>query len=185
MFNVKCSWDALLGERNCFCVWSFWCSELCSVDQTVTVQRGSVLDVRSPDNVVPGVFSLYTLPKNTTWCWLILTCIYWVYAFIFCHNNLPVTLKWWHLLILSSPHAPVCRRVTMRFGKSGSSISPAGPITAFPATPQACWASSARSSSSILQTQDPSWYTAGVLLSKPLLHLFLRSLSHSSYIDVL
>ncbi len=33
-------------ERNCFCVWSFWCSELCSVDQTVTVQRGSVLDER-------------------------------------------------------------------------------------------------------------------------------------------
>ncbi len=35
-----------LREENCFCVWSFWCSELCSVDQTVTVQRGSVLDVR-------------------------------------------------------------------------------------------------------------------------------------------
>ncbi len=32
--------------RNWFCVWSFWCSELCSVDQTVTVHRGSVLDVR-------------------------------------------------------------------------------------------------------------------------------------------
>ncbi len=33
----------LLEGRNCFCVWLFWCSELCSVDQTVTVQRGSVL----------------------------------------------------------------------------------------------------------------------------------------------
>ncbi len=42
-FNVKCSWDGLLGERNCFCVWSFWCSEFWSVDQTVTVQRVSVL----------------------------------------------------------------------------------------------------------------------------------------------
>ncbi len=43
-FNVKCSWDGLLEGRNCSCVWSFWCSVLCSVDQTVTVQRGSVLD---------------------------------------------------------------------------------------------------------------------------------------------
>ncbi len=41
--------DGLLGGRNCSCVWSFWCSELCSVDQTVTVQRGSVLDVRGPE----------------------------------------------------------------------------------------------------------------------------------------
>ncbi len=48
-FNVRCSWDGLLGERNCSCVWSFWCSELCSVNQTVTVQRGSVLDVRGPE----------------------------------------------------------------------------------------------------------------------------------------
>ncbi len=40
---VKCSWDGLLEGRNCSCVWPFWCSELCSVDQTVTVQRGSVL----------------------------------------------------------------------------------------------------------------------------------------------
>ncbi len=46
VFNVKCSWDGLLGQRNCFCVWLFWCSGLCSVDQTVTVQRGSVLDMR-------------------------------------------------------------------------------------------------------------------------------------------
>ncbi len=49
MFNVKCSWDGLLGGRNCSCVWSFWCSELCSVDQTVTVQRENVLDVRGPE----------------------------------------------------------------------------------------------------------------------------------------
>ncbi len=34
MFNVKCSWDVLPEGRNCFCVWSFWCSQLCSVDQT-------------------------------------------------------------------------------------------------------------------------------------------------------
>ncbi len=39
-FNVKCSWDGLLEGRNCSCVWSFWCSELCSVHQTVTVLRG-------------------------------------------------------------------------------------------------------------------------------------------------
>ncbi len=38
-FNVKCSWDGLLEGGNCSCVWSFWCSELCSVDQTLTVQR--------------------------------------------------------------------------------------------------------------------------------------------------
>ncbi len=48
-FNVKCSWDGLPEGRNCSCVWSFWCSELCSVDQTVTVQRGSVLNVRGPE----------------------------------------------------------------------------------------------------------------------------------------
>ncbi len=48
-FNVKCPWDGLLGERNGFCVWSFWCSDLCSVDQTVIVKRGSVLDVRCPE----------------------------------------------------------------------------------------------------------------------------------------
>ncbi len=35
--------------RNCFCVWSFWCSELCSVDQMGAVQRGGVLDVRGPE----------------------------------------------------------------------------------------------------------------------------------------
>ncbi len=45
-FNVKCSWDGLPEGRNCSCVWSLWCSELCSVDQTVTVQRGCVVDVR-------------------------------------------------------------------------------------------------------------------------------------------
>ncbi len=37
------------GRKRCSCVWSFWCSELCSVDQMVTVQRGSVLDVRGPE----------------------------------------------------------------------------------------------------------------------------------------
>ncbi len=33
-FNVSCSWDGLRERRNCFCVWSFWYSELCSVDQS-------------------------------------------------------------------------------------------------------------------------------------------------------
>ncbi len=46
---VKCSWDGLLEGRNRFCVWSFWCSELCSADQKVIVKRGSVLDVRGPE----------------------------------------------------------------------------------------------------------------------------------------
>ncbi len=41
--------DGLPEGINCFCVWPFWCSELCSVDQTATVQRGSVLDVRGPE----------------------------------------------------------------------------------------------------------------------------------------
>ncbi|KTF83977.1 hypothetical protein cypCar_00039458 [Cyprinus carpio] len=66
------------------------------------------------------------------------------------------------------------RRVTMRFEKSGSSISPAGLIMVFPATPQACWASSARSSSSILQTQDPSWYTAVLVLEEQAASLQMR-----------
>ncbi len=30
---VWCSWDGLPEGRNCSCVWSFWCSELCSIDQ--------------------------------------------------------------------------------------------------------------------------------------------------------
>ncbi len=47
-FNVKCSWDGKLGGRNCSCAWSFWCSELCNIDQTVTVQRGSVLGAVPP-----------------------------------------------------------------------------------------------------------------------------------------
>ncbi len=29
---MSCSWDGLLGERNCFCVWSFWCAGLCRLD---------------------------------------------------------------------------------------------------------------------------------------------------------
>ncbi len=33
----------------CSCAWPFWCSEFCSIDQTITVQRGSVLDVRGPE----------------------------------------------------------------------------------------------------------------------------------------
>ncbi len=41
---VNCSWDGLLEGRNCSCAWS-----LCSVDQKVTVQSGSVLDVRGPE----------------------------------------------------------------------------------------------------------------------------------------
>ncbi len=38
MFHVivKCSWDGLPEGRNCSCVWSFWCSELSSIDKTAT-----------------------------------------------------------------------------------------------------------------------------------------------------
>ncbi len=52
---VSCSWDGLLEGRNCSCVWTFWCSDLCSLDQTVTVQRGSVLDVRGPEGFLGTV----------------------------------------------------------------------------------------------------------------------------------
>ncbi len=62
---VKCSWDGLPKGRNCFCVWSFWCSELCSVDQMVTVQRGSV-DVRGPEWFCQPFCSLWisTVPRE-------------------------------------------------------------------------------------------------------------------------
>ncbi len=56
---VKCSWDGLLEGRNCACAWPFWCSELCSVDQTVTVQRGSVLYVRGPEWIFQPFCSLW------------------------------------------------------------------------------------------------------------------------------
>ncbi len=64
-FNVNCSWDGLLEGRNCFCVWSFWCSELCSVDQTVTVQRRSVLDVRGSRVILPALN--LTLDEYGSW----------------------------------------------------------------------------------------------------------------------
>ncbi len=47
-----------LGKK-CFFVWSFWCSELCSVDQTVIVSRGSVLDVRGPEEFCQHFWSLW------------------------------------------------------------------------------------------------------------------------------
>ncbi len=62
MFNVKCSWDGLLEGRNRSCVWSFWCSELWSVDQTVTVQRGRVLDVRVQSEAL-----MLTLDEYSYW----------------------------------------------------------------------------------------------------------------------
>ncbi len=51
--------------RNCSCVWSFWCSELCSVDQTVTVQRGSVLDVKGSRVILPAL--LLPLDEYSSW----------------------------------------------------------------------------------------------------------------------
>ncbi len=65
-FIVKCSWDGLPEGNNCSCVWSFWCSELCSVDQMVTVQRGSVLDVRGPEWFCQRSLSRVIL-KETWW----------------------------------------------------------------------------------------------------------------------
>ncbi len=61
-FNVKCSWDGLPEANwNCSCVWSFWCSELCSVDQTVyswcTVS--TLLDARGPEWFCQPFFSLW------------------------------------------------------------------------------------------------------------------------------
>ncbi len=38
-----------LGKETYVCVWPFWCSELCSVDQMVIVQRWSVLDEKRPE----------------------------------------------------------------------------------------------------------------------------------------
>ncbi len=63
-FYVKCSWDGLHEGRNCSCIWLFWCSELCIVDQTVTVQRRSVLDVRV-HVILPALF--LTLDEYSSW----------------------------------------------------------------------------------------------------------------------
>ncbi len=54
-------------EINCSCVWSFWCSELCNVDQTVTVQRESVLDVRCDGSRVILSALLLTLDEYSSW----------------------------------------------------------------------------------------------------------------------
>ncbi len=55
-FNVKCWWDGLLRERNWFCVWSFWCSELCSVDQTVIVQSRAATNDYCDNRLVDRLF---------------------------------------------------------------------------------------------------------------------------------
>ncbi len=56
-FNVKCSWDGLLGERNCFCVWPFWYSELCRADQCAGCEGSRV--------ILPAL--LLTLDKYSSW----------------------------------------------------------------------------------------------------------------------
>ncbi len=53
---VKCSWDGLPEGRNCSCVWSFWCSQLCSIDQNSSKREcsgceGSRDDVRGPEMI--------------------------------------------------------------------------------------------------------------------------------------
>ncbi len=60
---VKCSWDGLPEGRNCFCVWSFWCSELCSVDQMAIVQRGAGCE--GSRGILPAL--LLTLDKYSSW----------------------------------------------------------------------------------------------------------------------
>ncbi len=57
--NVQNSKNTIYNVDNyvCACLLSFCCSELCSVDQMVTVQRGSVLDVR----VQSDISSLFAL----------------------------------------------------------------------------------------------------------------------------
>ncbi len=49
-----------LREENCVCVWSFWCSELCSVDQTRECAgcEGSRV-------ILPAL--LFTLDKYSSW----------------------------------------------------------------------------------------------------------------------
>ncbi len=63
-FNVKCSWEGLPEERNCFCVWSFRCSELCSVDQAVAVQR-ECAGFEGSGVILPAL--LLTLDKYSSW----------------------------------------------------------------------------------------------------------------------
>lgn len=53
------------------------------------------------------------------------------------------------------------RGALTRSGRSGSSTSRAGPTTAFPTMPQACWASSGESSPKLWPTRGPWWSTAG------------------------
>ncbi len=60
----KCVWCQVFMRwiawgRNCFCVWSFWCSELCSIDQTVIFKRGSVLNVKGPEQYFQPFCSLW------------------------------------------------------------------------------------------------------------------------------
>lgn len=90
-----------------------------------------------------------------------------------CEFRAFVTIKRrkWQRMVLWNCHmklrcngSPVCvffRRVIMRSVNSASSTSPAGPTTAFPATPPDCSASYGRSSSSTRLTLGPLWHTAG------------------------
>ncbi len=61
-FNVRSSWDGLHEGRNC--VWLFWFSELCSVDQTVTVHRGSA-GCEGFRVIFPALF--LTLDEYSSW----------------------------------------------------------------------------------------------------------------------
>ncbi len=118
MFKVKCSWDGLLGERNRYCVWSFWCSKFCSIDQTVNVGRGSVLDVRGPEWFCQSICPLWMstvlgewrglcqwfaqqsgLPSVVFWgqiCWLS-----WTRQSLMCRGR----IRWWQSRTVST--APV------------------------------------------------------------------------------
>ncbi len=74
MVNVKCSWDGLLGGRNCSCVWLFWCSELCSVDYVTAPVYQDILEhfmLPSADQLFKDadfIFQQDLAPAHT--CWL-------------------------------------------------------------------------------------------------------------------
>ncbi len=58
---VKCSWDGLPEGRNCSCVWSFWCSELCSGNSSKRECTGC----EGSRVILPALF--LTLDKYSSW----------------------------------------------------------------------------------------------------------------------
>ncbi len=65
MFVVKCSWAGLPEGRNCFCAWPFWCSELCSVDQTANSSKRECAGCEGSRVILPAL--LLTLDTYSSW----------------------------------------------------------------------------------------------------------------------